>query len=140
MRTEPPRPPSPPDGPPRGTNFSRRNAVTPLPPSPPFTNILARSRNCISIVGSWQCAVGSQKLSLHIAHCQLLCRINADELASPALLFELYDARDHREQRVIRAASHAVARFELGPALTHENLASEHGLSAETFDAQPLRV
>src|SRR5215471_20941315 len=41
----PPRPPSPPDGPPRGTNFSRRNAVTPLPPWPPTTRIFVRSMN-----------------------------------------------------------------------------------------------
>ena len=35
--TSPPRPPSPPEGPPRGTNFSRRNAMQPFPPSPAFT-------------------------------------------------------------------------------------------------------
>src|SRR5581483_6118020 len=45
MRTSPPLPPSPPDGPPRGTNFSRRNARQPLPPSPAFTRILASSMN-----------------------------------------------------------------------------------------------
>src|SRR6185312_4585829 len=43
--TSPPRPPSPPDGPPRGTNFSRRKAMQPLPPSPAFTRILASSIN-----------------------------------------------------------------------------------------------
>src|SRR5258708_19827585 len=41
----PPWPPSPAEGPPRGTYFSRRNAMQPLPPSPPFTNILASSTN-----------------------------------------------------------------------------------------------
>src|SRR5437870_11533185 len=41
----PPWPPSPPEGPPRGTYFSRRKAMQPLPPSPPFTNILASSTN-----------------------------------------------------------------------------------------------
>src|SRR5665213_1888879 len=45
MTTSPPRPPSPPDGPPRGTNFSRRNAIQPLPPSPAFTRIFASSMN-----------------------------------------------------------------------------------------------
>src|SRR4030095_7742561 len=34
IQTSPPRPPSPPEGPPKGTNFSRRNATTPLPPFP----------------------------------------------------------------------------------------------------------
>src|SRR5277367_6143469 len=41
----PPRPPSPPLGPPRGTYFSRRNARQPLPPSPAFTRILTSSIN-----------------------------------------------------------------------------------------------
>src|SRR5262250_1417488 len=41
----PPCPPSPPDGPPLGTYFSRRNATQPFPPSPPLTNIFAPSTN-----------------------------------------------------------------------------------------------
>src|SRR5438132_586555 len=41
----PPWPPSPPEGPPRGTYFSRRKATQPLPPSPAFTKILASSTN-----------------------------------------------------------------------------------------------
>src|SRR5579863_2206414 len=45
MMTSPPLPPSPPEGPPRGTYFSRRNATQPLPPSPPFTMIFASSAN-----------------------------------------------------------------------------------------------
>src|SRR5579863_3281182 len=45
MITSPPLPPSPPEGPPRGTNFSRRKAMQPLPPSPAFTRILASSTN-----------------------------------------------------------------------------------------------
>src|SRR5262250_2067904 len=45
MITLPPRPPSPPEGPPRGTNFSRRNATQPLPPPPPATRIVASSMN-----------------------------------------------------------------------------------------------
>src|SRR5438477_13177785 len=45
MMTSPPLPPSPPDGPPRGTNFSRRKARQPLPPSPAFTRIVASSMN-----------------------------------------------------------------------------------------------
>src|SRR5271165_5382455 len=43
----PPFPPSPPDGPPRGTYFSRRNATHPFPPSPAFTHILASSTNTV---------------------------------------------------------------------------------------------
>src|SRR6266436_5807516 len=45
IMTSPPLPPSPPEGPPRGTNFSRRNARQPLPPSPAFTRIVASSMN-----------------------------------------------------------------------------------------------
>src|SRR5947209_8370682 len=45
MTMSPPRPPSPPEGPPRGTNFSRRKAMHPLPPSPAFTRITASSIN-----------------------------------------------------------------------------------------------
>src|SRR5215470_12108578 len=49
MMTSPPLPPSPPLGPPRGTNFSRRNARQPLPPLPAFTRILTSSmNNCYS--------------------------------------------------------------------------------------------
>src|ERR1700675_512365 len=43
----PPRPPSPPDGPPRGTYFSRRNATHPFPPSPAFTEIFVSSTNIL---------------------------------------------------------------------------------------------
>src|SRR5438105_5266697 len=45
MMMSPPWPPSPPLGPPRGTNFSRRKATQPLPPPPAFTRILASSMN-----------------------------------------------------------------------------------------------
>src|SRR5437879_1158055 len=41
----PPLPPSPPEGPPRGTNFSRRKATQPFPPSPAFMRIRASSIN-----------------------------------------------------------------------------------------------
>src|SRR5579859_1913526 len=47
MTMSPPLPPSPPEGPPRGTNFSRRNAMHPLPPSPALTLIFASSINML---------------------------------------------------------------------------------------------
>src|SRR5256886_7483900 len=50
MYTSPPRPPSPPEGPPRGTNFSRRKATHPLPPSPALTRIRASSMNICNFV------------------------------------------------------------------------------------------
>src|SRR5690242_4997043 len=46
----PPRPPSPPEGPPRGTNFSRRKAMHPLPPSPALIRMIASSINMLSIL------------------------------------------------------------------------------------------
>src|SRR5947208_9374339 len=46
----PPLPPSPPEGPPRGTNFSRRKARHPLPPSPALTRILASSMNMVALL------------------------------------------------------------------------------------------
>ena len=49
MRMSPPWPPSPPEGPPRGTNFSRRKAMQPLPPSPAFTRIFASSMNMLAL-------------------------------------------------------------------------------------------
>src|SRR5271154_5840563 len=41
----PPLPPSPPEGPPRGTYFSLRKATQPSPPSPALMEILASSAN-----------------------------------------------------------------------------------------------
>ena len=43
-------PATPPEGPPRGTNFSRRKAMQPFPPSPAFTRIFASSMNIF-----WSC-------------------------------------------------------------------------------------
>src|SRR5215469_13169887 len=61
MMTSPPLPPSPPEGPPRGTNFSRRNAMQPLPPSPAFTTIFASSINIgLSMIAEYgqECLTG----------------------------------------------------------------------------------
>src|ERR1700719_1426465 len=65
--TSPPLPPSPPEGPPRGTNFSRRNAMQPLPPSPAFTLILASSINIF--IGYVTRTIQSSKDSLQITDC-----------------------------------------------------------------------
>jgi hypothetical protein len=45
----PPRPPSPPAGPPIGTYFSRRHPTTPSPPFPAATEMVASSMNCTGI-------------------------------------------------------------------------------------------
>src|SRR5262245_60943309 len=44
----PPLPPSPPAGPPRGMNFSRRNAEQPSPPSPALTDTRTSSTKCMA--------------------------------------------------------------------------------------------
>ncbi len=95
----------------------QRKAVTPLPPSPPFTTILARSKNCI-----------------------LLWRIHADEFAFATLFFELHKAGDERKERIIGAAPDIVARFELRTALPHQNFAAIDQLTAKTFHAQSLGI
>src|SRR5579875_2455788 len=65
MRTSPPWPPSPPEGPPRGTNFSRRKAMAPLPPSPALTRIRASSMNMRGgEVASWGRGAGGARVSL----------------------------------------------------------------------------
>src|SRR5262249_54826497 len=63
-----------------------------------------------------------------------------DELALPAFLFELHNARYHREQRVIRTAPDIRAGLELRASLTNQNLATQHSLTAESLYAEPLRV
>ena len=50
--TDPPLPPSPPSGPPRGTNFSRRKLMAPRPPWPAATWMSTSSTNM-----AWQCGV-----------------------------------------------------------------------------------
>src|SRR5215204_2000336 len=42
---EPPLPPSPPSGPPRGMNFSRRKLIAPRPPWPAVTSMSTSSTN-----------------------------------------------------------------------------------------------
>src|SRR5947209_8399275 len=104
MMTSPPRPPSPPLGPPRGTNFSRRKAMQPLPPSPAFTRIRTSSMN------NWKGLLRDQAVSL-----------DADKLAHPAAVAELHDAGDLRKQRIVLAPADVLARFDLGAALPHDD-------------------
>jgi hypothetical protein len=57
-QTLPPRPPSPPLGPPKGMNFSRRKLTQPAPPSPAATSITASSTN---FMGMSMVAAASKK-------------------------------------------------------------------------------
>src|SRR6476660_9427875 len=63
MNTSPPRPPSPPLGPPRGTNFSRRKARQPLPPSPALTVIMTSSINTETPLHNCRGSEGDQNYS-----------------------------------------------------------------------------
>src|SRR5439155_4685083 len=90
MMMSPPLPPSPPLGPPLGTNFSLRKARQPLPPSPALTRILTSSMNNDSRA--------------------LLRGTDADEFAVPAAVAELNDTGDFGEQRVVLAQAHILAR------------------------------
>src|SRR6516165_3512927 len=142
MTTSPPRPPSPPLGPPRGTYFSRRNARMPLPPSPALTRILASSRNCMGGPGcglrdSGERVRPESRIPIPVS---LFRGVNADELTHPAAVLELDRARHFRKQRIVLAPTYVETRLDLGAALPHNDRAARDQLAAENLHAQPLRV
>src|ERR1700726_4595364 len=101
MVMSPPRPPSPPLGPPRGTYFSRRNARQPLPPSPAFTRMITSSMN---------------KEGYYLLGCA-----DADELALPAAVAEFDHAVDLGKQSVILADSDIDAGLKARTALPDDD-------------------
>src|SRR5436305_14396632 len=142
MTTSPPRPPSPPEGPPRGTNFSRRNAMQPLPPSPPRTRTSAESMNMdvkLSAV-SHQLSAGNRPPTVALKGNLGFCRFDRDDAAVAAPVVEPHDAGDFREERVVPAAAHVRARKEFRAALPDEDRAARDELPAEALHAEPLRV
>src|SRR5262249_24537129 len=140
---EPPLPPSPPDGPPRGTYFSRRNATQPLPPSPPFTKILASSTNTGKSYqetppdrgssGAWERTRPSPQRPPGDVYAtaergNLIGGFgfgggDADEAAAAATGFKIYVAGDQRKQCVVFSLAHVLARLGLGAALGNQNRA-----------------
>jgi len=66
--------------------------------------------------------------------------VHADELSFASLLFVLNNTGDKREQRVVRTTADIVAGLELRAALANQNRATGHCLTAESLDAEPLRV
>src|SRR5260370_22671905 len=126
MITSPPLPPSPPDGPPRGTYFSRRKAMQPLPPSPALTRIFASSINMGSTnpcqkqkprpEGEAGAASDTSSRPLTrdaITRKRLLRnfhRLDHHELSHRALFQELDTFRDLCKQPVVFAAAHVQAR------------------------------
>src|SRR5580700_2005975 len=114
--TSPPRPPSPPLGPPRGTNFSRRNARQPRPPWPASTWMSTSSTN------------------------KLLERLDADDPAARAVVFELHASGCFREDRVVLAEPRVQAGLKTASALADDDGAAGHNVPVVRLHAEPLRV
>src|SRR6202034_92813 len=130
--TSPPRPPSPPLGPPRGTNFSRRNARQPLPPSPAFTRIRTSSMNM---------GVGLGLFSRRVPIAgELFARFYTDELAEAAAIAKHDNAENFRKQGIVLAAPNVLAGLVGGATLPHQNGAAGHGFAAKGLHAQPLGI
>src|SRR5260370_9276177 len=123
-----PLPPSPQEGPPRATNFSRRNAMQPLPPSPAFTRILASSINMIGFPTTNRCYQRPKTKSLvpkarpcsagTLAHAAPTTNklvhfdgLDHHELAHLSLVQELDASRDLGEERVFFAAADVQPRL-----------------------------
>ena len=68
----------------------------------------------------------------------LFDRLNRNESSAVALVFEVHDAGDLREKRVVLSDADVVARFELRAALPDQNRSSRHKLARKTLHAQPL--
>src|SRR6266545_6149 len=108
MNTDPPLPPSPPLGPPRGTNFSRRNARQPLPPPPATTWMSTSSTNIRTIC--------PYPISSSLFEWQ-----NADDAAACAVILEADASGDLREDRVVFAKSRVAAGTEPPAPLAHDD-------------------
>src|SRR5205807_7822190 len=139
-------PPSPPEGPPRGTNFSRRKATAPAPPSPAFTKISASSMNCMAIRRPrWSRPPGTTARPRYPGRCcnELRLRLRLHGLdvhvdaVAPALLV-LHGSFDHRVEREIPAHLDPAAGVHAGADLTHEDVPRHHGLASEDLDAPVL--
>src|SRR5271163_2420203 len=121
--TSPPRPPSPPLGPPRGTYFSRRNARQPLPPSPAFTRIRTSSINMGVGLNAWTKVPARGLL--------LARRFDADKFTETPAIAEHDNARNFGEQSIVLAPAYVLAGLKDGAALPHQNGSARHRLSAE---------
>src|SRR5215831_18819388 len=123
----PPLPPSPPLGPPRGTNFSRRKAMQPWPPSPALTVILASSMNMPLEAILWRPAV-------------LFDRLNRDESSRRAFVFKLHDSGNLCEECIVLANTNIQAWLEFRAALTNQYRSAGHELAGKALDSEPLGV
>jgi hypothetical protein len=67
-------------------------------------------------------------------------RIYGNLFPVPSHAFELDNAVNQGEQRIILAASHVIARMDLCPVLSVDDVSGPDRLTAEFFAAQPLAV
>src|SRR5580704_4981564 len=161
----PPLPPSPPEGPPRGTYFSLRNATQPLPPSPAFIEILASSANTNHLLRETDAErahadagrtnkntrpgalervkkraelVGSccSGLLLRLSRARFFHREHADVTPVSALIFEQDDAINQREEAVIFREPNVLPRLVMRAALPDQNAAASHELAAKPLDSK----
>ena len=65
-------------------------------------------------------------------------RLDADEAAGMAFVFECNDAGNFCEEGIVSSNAHIHAWFELRSALTDENGSTGDQLTTEAFHAQPL--
>src|SRR6478735_5617660 len=139
--TWPPRPPSPPLGPPNSLYFSWRNETQPFPPSPAATSMKASSTNFMVLSGGKTKPRQVGALSLPGAG-----EINSGRdhahgvLVQRALDREGHVPVDQREQRVVLADADVAAGVELGAALAHDDGTGADQFAAERLDAQHLRL
>src|SRR6185437_10790345 len=137
--TLPPAPPSPPSGPPKGTNFSRRKLALPRPPWPAWTLMRASSTNRMGGAARAPRAPARAASRLLSGLGEVRQDAHVQSLLG-ALALEGDAARDLREERVIGTDPDVLACVYRRAALTHENVARQHPLAAETLDAETLGV
>ncbi len=83
-------------------------------------------------VGTFLCGL-NRKLSCS-------CGVDADELSSPALVFEFHKAFDQGEERIVLASANIIARLPFCTTLSRQNIAAKHMFAAELLETEPLCV
>src|SRR6185369_12766901 len=136
-------PPSPPSGPPRGIERSRRNEAEPSPPLPAWISIFASSMNFMvpEMKKPYRTAIG---LRFWVEDRLRRRAFGHDHayglLAVDALDAVLHLARDARVERVVASDAHVRARAHYRAALAYEDLPGVDLLAAVDLDAEPLRL
>src|ERR1700683_154704 len=164
----PPCPPSPPEGPPRGTYFFLRKATQPLPPSPAFIEILASSANTNHLQvrdaerayadarfidkntrpGTLERVKNSAELVGRrrggflpgFSRARFFHCKNANVAPVSALVFEEDDAVNQREEAVIFRQPNILSGLVVSAALPDQNAAASYELAAKPLDSKSLTV